>query len=301
MPLPSTKTMPPRREAKMNGDMDAVSSWCRSSWCCNGAFGKKILMTLVGVLLVYSIFYIGTLIRNNIKEYQTIGQADKMERTIMVGGVGKVTGSNDIAMTSLGYSNVDKDVLTAQKNNKRVMDPILAELRRLGIEDKDLKTTYSIRPEYVTVPDKAPQLSGYRVESGVQIKIRDLNNIAAVVALAGKYGATQVGDLQFTIDDTENLKAEARTKALADAQVKAQQLAASLGVQLRGVVSFYESEGVDYPLMYSSSMMPMKAMSEAVPVMAPSTSPVVSGSKDVTMNVSVTYEIAPLMMRYNRW
>ncbi len=271
---------------------------CRSLWCCNGAFAKKILWTLMGVLLVYVIFYVGTLIHNNIKTYQTIGQADKSERTITVNGTGKVTGSNDIAVTSIGYGNTDKDVALAQKNNKRVMDPIVAELRRLGIADKDLKTTYSIRPDYTTVPEKPPQLNGYRVESGVQVKIRDLSKIAAVLSVPGKYGATEVGDIEFSVYDSDDLKTLARDKALADAKAKAVQLAASLGVRLKEVVAYNEYEGSDYPIMYNAA--PMRSMTDMV-ASIPSSGPdlIAAGSKEVVMNVSVTYEIVP--MTYRGW
>ena len=60
-----------------------------------------------------------------------------MERTISVNGFGKVVGSNDIAVTTIGHSNTDKDVAKAQADNKKVMDKIAADLKTMGIEDKD--------------------------------------------------------------------------------------------------------------------------------------------------------------------
>ena len=98
-------------------------------------FGKKILMTIVGILLVNFIFYFGILIRNNAKKYNFIGRADKQERTITVNGLGKVSGNNDIAMTTIGYSNTDKDVAKAQADNKKVMDQVFADLKKLGLWD----------------------------------------------------------------------------------------------------------------------------------------------------------------------
>ena len=96
-----------------------------------GWFAKKLFMVFLGILLVYGIFYIGTLIRNNIKKFDYIGQADRMERTITVNGLGKVNGNNDIAMTTIGYSNVDRDVSKAQLDNKKVMDQVLSALKCL--------------------------------------------------------------------------------------------------------------------------------------------------------------------------
>jgi len=259
------------------------------SGCCSwgGDFGKKLLLTFLGVLLVYSIFYLGTLVRNNIKKYDFIGKADRMERTISVAGYGKVTGNNDIAMTTIGYSNTDKDVAKAQTTNKTVMDKVFADLKTLGVEDKDLQSNYTIYPDYNYTQDKGQQLVGYRVSSQVAVKIRDLTKISQILNLAGKYGATEVSGLSFTIDDPENLKAQAREKALLDAQAKAVKLSQALGVRIVALINYNEYEG-------QNDYYPIKAMGMGAEGGGAGYSPsaVAAGSKDVVMNVNVVYEIA---------
>ena len=258
--------------------------------CCGGGhshgfrFGKKIIMTFVGVLLVYGVFYLGTLIRNNVKKHNFIGKADKMERTITINGFGKVTGNNDIAMTTMGYSNTDKDVAKAQAENKKVMDAVYAELKKMGVADKDLQSNYSIYPDYNYTQDRGQELKGYRVSHSLTIKIRDLNKISEVLGLAGKYGATEVSGLSFTIDETENLKIQARDKALVDVKAKAINLANALRVRLGGIVSYNEYESGDYPpkMMYMESALDMGGGGPAA---------IAGGSKDVSMNVSVTFEV----------
>lgn len=247
-------------------------------------FVKKIMLTLVGVLLVYIIFYFGTIIRNNIKEFNYIGQASKMERTITVNGYGKITGNNDIAVTTIGYSNTDKDVARAQAANKLVMDKVFADLKSMGIVDKDLQSDYTIYPEYNYTQDRGQQLVGYKVTDSITVKIRDLSKISNVLNLAGKYGANNVSGLSFTIDDPENLKGQAREKALGDAKQKASYLGSSLGLRLGRVVSYNEYEGGSVSDVYS-----MKAYNGAEGGGAAPIS-VSGGSKDVVMNVSVTYE-----------
>ncbi len=260
---------------------------CGCSWGCK--LGKKILLTLLGVLLVYMIFYVGTLMRNNIKKYYFIGQADKSERTIMVSGFGKITGNNDVAVTTLGYSNTDKDVAKAQSDNKAVMDKVYADLKAMGVEDRDVQTDYRVYPDYNYTQDKGQVLNGYKIENKLTIKIRDLTKTSGILGLVGKYGLTEVAGLSYTIDDSESLKALARTKALANAKLKAQELANDLGVNLGSVVSYNEYEG-------SNSYYPMKAMAvDAVGMGGISSAPadISSGSQDVVINVNVVYEIAP--------
>ncbi len=249
-------------------------------------FAKKIIMTIVGILLVYLVFYVGTLIRNNVQKYNFIGKADRMERTITVNGFGKVNGNNDIAVTTMGYSNTSKDVAQAQADNKKVMDQIFAELKKMGIADKDMQSNYSIYPDYNYTQDKGQELKGYRVSNSLTIKIRDLGKISSVLSLAGKYGATEVSGLSFTIDEPENLKSQARDKALADVKVRAAHLANSIGVRLGGVVSYNEYEGGND--LYQPKMMYAEGMGGGG-VSAPAA--ISGGSKDVSMNVSITFEI----------
>jgi hypothetical protein len=257
---------------------------------CHGTFGKKIILTLLGVLMVYSIFFVGTLINNNLKKYQYIGKVDKSERMVTVSGLGKVTGNNNIAVTTIGYSNTNKEVLKAQLENKAVMDQVMADLKKLGLEDKDLQSNYTIYPDYNYTQDKGQELKGYRVNNSVTVKIRDLSKINDVLGLAGKYGATEVSGLSFTIDDPSNLKDQARAKALEDAQKKAAELSASLGVRIGEVVSYseYEASNDAYYPKYSSFM---GAEGGGMESSAPEA--VSGGSKDVLMNVNVTYEILP--------
>lgn len=259
-----------------------------SQCCCNqqGGMGKKILLTLVGILIVYVIFLVGSMVRNDMKKFYFIGKADKMEHTIVVNGYGKVTGQNDIAVTNIGYSNTNKDVAKAQADNKKVMDQIMDELKKLGVAEKDLQTSYSIYPDYNYTQQKGQELVGYRVSNQVSVKIRDLSKIPSILGLAGKYGATEVGGLNFTIDDSENLKAAARAEALTDAKAKAQVLADSLGVRLADVVNYNEYESANY---YEPAFKTMAVEGGGMDMVAPAT--VASGSKDVIMNNNITFEI----------
>lgn len=251
-------------------------------------FFKKIITALACVLIVYGIIYMDTLVNFKSKEFQYIGKAPRMERTIMVQGYGKVTGKNDIAVTSMSYSNLDKDVATAQANNSKVMDQIMADLKKMNIDENDLTSQYFINQEYDYPPNLPRVLKGYRVSNTLVIKIRDLTKITPVLNLAGKYGMTDVGGLNFTIDDQENLKNEAREKALLDARQKAQKLSEKLGVRLIAIINYNEYNSLPYSASPYYGDMGLGGASETA-----TRDSVASGGKDVEMNVTITYEIAP--------
>jgi hypothetical protein len=128
-------------------------------------------------------------------------------------------------------------------------------------------------------------LSGYTISQSVTVKIRDLTKISDVLAKAGESGANQVGGLNFTFDDPENLKVQARDKAIVNAKSKAETLANSLGIKLGRIVGFIEGGSAPYPItMYKSA--------EAYGMGGGGAAPQVeAGSQDITSNVSITYEI----------
>jgi uncharacterized protein YggE len=168
------------------------------------------------------------------------------------------------------------------------MDAVVADLKKLGIPEKDLKSDYSIYPEY-NYSDKGQELKGYRVTNSMTVKIRDLSKISSVLNLAGKYGANQVGGLSFTIDDAEALKSQARLKAIEDARAKAKMIAKNLRVNLIAVTNYNEYETPDYAPMYDNMAKNVMAAGSAV---APSPESISGGTKDVALNVSITYLIA---------
>jgi len=248
-------------------------------------FARKLLLTLAGILLVYVTVWFGTAIRNNLQQYYYIGQSDRMERTITVDGQAKVTAKPDIAVTTMGMVSEGVTVLEAQQKNTAVMNNLLAELKELSIAEEDLQTmNYNIYPRYDYKEEEGRVLQGYEVRQNVKIKIRDLANANQVLALAGVVGANNVSGLEFTIDDDEVYKAQAREAALAKVAEKAQALAKALGVKLVTVVSYNEYTNGEDDHMY-------RAMAESSFGLGGGAPSIEAGSMEVSMNVSVTFEI----------
>lgn len=241
------------------------------------------LKVLAGILLVYLIIFVGSLTRNELKKFSYIGKAERPQNTIMVSGDGKVTGTPDVAVVEIGFLTEKADVASAQKENTEKMNKLLAEIKKLGVKEDDMQTVqYQIFPKYDYTEGKSV-LAGYTVNQSVSLKIRDLTKTSPVLAKVGEVGVNQVSGLTFTIDEPENLQAEARAKALADARAKAEALTKSLGVKLVRVVSFSESSQPELP----GPLYNMRAM-EAVGGGAPD---IKSGSLEVRVGVSVVYEI----------
>jgi len=268
--------------------MPENKSCCALMKCGCGELVKKLFVTLLGILLVYVIVLVGSMIRNNLQEYIYIGQADRMERTITVEAEGKVTATPDIAVTTMGMVSEGETVAEAQEKNTLVMNELTTKLKNLGIVEDDLQTmNYNVYPRYDYTEDEGRVLEGYEVHQSLKVKIRDLDMANSVLALAGEVGTNSVSGLDFILDDDEVYKAQAREKALEKVGEKTRILAQSLGLEVVKVVSYdeYESGSNGIPV-YKAYAESAYGLGGGVP------SPdVQAGSTDVMMNVAVTFEI----------
>lgn len=208
-------------------------------------------------------------------------------RTISVDGEGKITAKPDIALVSLSVVNQGFKVPDVTKEGNTKMNSVIESIKKLGVESKDITSTqYNLYPQYAYPENKSPQITGYSLTQEIQIKVRDLNKVDEVLDAGTTAGANQIGQLTFDIDDASKIKNEARGKAFSAAREKAEAMASAAGVKLGRVVTFSEGYMNPYPPMYANYAMDM-AKSEAGSV-APTIEP---GSKELAINVSVTYEI----------
>lgn len=241
----------------------------------------------VSALLIALTVLVGFMARNEAREYKYIGVPEDVRNTITVTGTGEVTAIPDIATVNLGTKIERVEVADAQEENTRIMNRVHAILKAEGVAKEDIKTTsYTIYPRYDYDRKSGTQtLRGYEVSQNVTVKIRDLDDIGDILGAVGRSGANQVGGINFTIDDLEVLQDEAREKAFEDAKEKAETLSKLMGVKLRRVVSFNESGG---PIPYPRYAYAETALSVADASVVPEIEP---GSTDISVNVSVTYEI----------
>lgn len=209
---------------------------------------------------------------------------------IQVTGEGRVSATPDVAILNLGVSASAATVAEANTQATNAMNRLLDSLKANGVDEKDIQTTqFSIYPEYgpprTSLEKDVPQIVGYRVVNMVTAKVRNIDRVGKVIDDAARAAGdlAQVHGISFTIDDPTELRQQAREKAMADARVKARQLADLAGVGLGRPIYISESGGFPPPIPLGFGG-DVRAV-EAVPV------PVSSGQLDVTVNVNVVYAI----------
>ncbi len=256
-----------------------------------GFWGKK--SALVNIFLAVLIIFAAALtistvvgIQNKIKEGRYIGQEIETKNTLVVSGRGEVYGKPDLALISFAVASEAKTVAEAMAQNSQKMNAVIAFVKNQGVEDKDLKTTtFSLRPRYEWREGDKRQLVGYEARQELEVKVRAMDKIGRLIEGATATGANQIGDLQFTIDNREELERKAREEAVKDAKDRAKELASLLGVNLVRITNFNEESQVSRPYALES-LAAVDDMKEAVE--APQ---IETGENKIEITVSITYEI----------
>ena len=208
-------------------------------------------------------------------------------RTFSVSAEGKITVSPDIAKISFSVVSEGVNPKTIADENNKKMNVAIDFIKSQGIDEKDIKTTqYNLSPRYeYDEKTKKTFISGYTLTQNVLIKIRDLSKVAEVLGGLPDLGINQIGAISFEIDEPEKFLAEARNKAFDKADIKAKEMAEKNNIKIGKVINF--SEYQNYAPVYRGLEAMGKGRADAFP-MLPQIQP---GTEEVTVNVSVTYEI----------
>jgi len=205
---------------------------------------------------------------------------------LSVSGEGRASAAPDVAVLGLGVSAKAPTVGAANGQAQQAMTALLDSLEANGIQEKDIQTTsLSIQPEY-DYRNNEQVLTGYRVTHMLQVKVRDIDRAGDVIDDAVQAGGDllQVQSISFTIDDTTALSSEARQKAMADAQAKAEELASLAGVTLGEPTYITESTSTPYTQPYYDRSVAYSA--EAAPA-----TEISLGELEVVVSVNITYGI----------
>jgi uncharacterized protein YggE len=140
-----------------------------------------------------------------------------------ISATGEVTRVPDLAIISAGVQTLQPTATAAIEENAARMERVRAALKRAGIADRDIQTSsINLNPEYVYDQNRPPRLTGYRATNTVNVKFRDLKRTGAILDALVAQGANQINGPNLTIDKPEAAYDEARIKAIAAGQARAE-------------------------------------------------------------------------------
>ncbi len=271
---------------------------------------KKFFKMLFIFMIVLSV-YLAVKIFSEIEKSSMLGQSST-PATISLSGHGEVMATPDIASVYFTISQDSKTVKDAQDLVAGIEKKSLDFLKTSNVLDTDIQTTdASFNPKYdykqavcppipmgagtagVTVntssspyycPPGKQVIVGYTASESITVKVRNIDDVGKIMQGLGTFGVSDLNGPNFSIDNQDGLKAEAREKAIDDAKTKAEVLAKDLGVHLGKITSFNES---------GNSIMPMyaKAMTADGVSSAPAPAIIPVGQNTISSDVTITYEI----------
>lgn len=253
---------------------------------------SNLIKAAAMLLIIVSLFFLVKIV-SEVKGLRFIGGGATAASTISFSGQGEVFASPDIAFVNITIREEGKTLAEAQAKATPKEKAALDFLAEQGIEKKDIKTEgYNSYPKYdygrpcydVYPCSSNPQLLGYEVAETISIKIRDLSIAGKIMTELGSLGVGELNGPNFSIENEDELKAEARKQAIDKAKAKAEILAKDLGVRLVRIVNF--SEDGYYPMpMYAKAEMAMDSSGSAPAPELP------TGENKIISNVTITYEI----------
>lgn len=199
-----------------------------------------------------------------------------------VSGTGKATGIPDTAQLSIGVTKTASTVASAQDQTNAAANKIIEYLKKLGINDKNIKTiNYSVNPNY-DFGGGRQNITGYTVTQSLEVNITPIDIANKAVDAATLDGANLVGGISFTFNDKtkKDLEEKARNEAVKMAKEKAESLAKATGINLGRIVDVQESGNFEpRPIMMVQSLEAKSADTQLQP-----------GENSIMINVTLSYE-----------
>jgi uncharacterized protein YggE len=213
------------------------------------------------------------------------------DAVISISGMGEVSAAPDTAFINSGVTTQGATAREALDANTKAMNDLMATLKEAGIEARDIQTSgFSVSPNYVYSDARdangyqlPPKINGYQVFNTVNVRIRDLATLGAVLDKQVNVGANTINGITFSVADPSKLYDQARKAAFADAKEKASLYAEAAGETLGDLRSISENQGYDQPQPYTMKAMDTAAASAPVPV--------ATGELSFSINVQVTWSV----------
>lgn len=180
------------------------------------------------------------------------------ETDLKVTGTGVISVLADQVSVTLGVTETNEDVKTAQETVNAKINAICDALIAAGVEKKNIGTDrISIYAEYSdsSILRNGGELTGYTASNTITIQSRDIDQVGTYIDLAFEAGANTLESIDFSSSDTEQAKLDALKLAVENARGKADAIAEALGMQVGSVVQVTENGSYSYGAYASGAKM----------------------------------------------
>jgi uncharacterized protein YggE len=206
---------------------------------------------------------------------------------VTVTGEGEVKAVPDMAYVTLGVEARKPSLTEARAQVTTAVERLLALTRELKIDPKFVDSTQlQVQPEYRwNEKDSQRVLLGYVVSRQVEVELRDLERLGALLERSVSAGVNVLGGARLDSTRRKELEREALAKAVDDARLDAEALARAANARLGPVYSLSASMAMPFQPKYMERAAMNVQADTAEQTYAP-------GDMRFVANVNAQYEIA---------
>lgn len=202
--------------------------------------------------------------------------------TVSVTGESTLFVTPDYALIRVSVEHNGNDPQSVKANNDAVINTVFKIIKKHKIKDKDV---FSERVNLNKRFDYQKKKYHYTASQSLKITLRDLSKYEALMQGLLNSGINRIDGVQFKASNLEEVKSQARIKAILNAKEKAVAYAQALGQQTGKAITISES-GYSAPMPVRSYEVKAMAMDAAEEIQT-----IAAGDIEIKARVYVVFEL----------
>ncbi len=183
---------------------------------------------------------------------------EKLQSIVSVTGEGIVKVVPDQVTIRMSVENTGDDPITLKTLNDKAVDGVLQHIKNSGVEAKDVQT------QYVTLNklyDYNTKTYSFQATQTITVLLRDLKKYDVLISGLMQRGINRIDGITFGSSKSDDMQAQARKKAIANAKMKADEYATVLNQKIGKAIQINEQgSNIPPPMpMYRTEAMMMSS------------------------------------------
>lgn len=214
---------------------------------------------------------------------------DRMNQGLVLTGTATVRVKPTLVLLRLGVGHSNARPADAKARTEAGIKSIVAAVLKNGISEEDVQTTTFSLARY---EPRDGNLGGWHCNSGLEIRVKNVEKAGDVLEAAIAAGANQVRGVEYTVEELQEVRAKARDEACKIAKSKADQFARNFNFKVGPPT--YIAENAPYGWNYGANSLSQAVFHSPTESSSESADQILSsGSVAVTLTVNVTYSLLP--------
>ncbi|HRJ26090.1 MAG TPA: SIMPL domain-containing protein [Fimbriimonadaceae bacterium] len=213
--------------------------------------------------------------------------SDRGGQGLVLTGTATVRVKPTLVVLRLGVSFTDASPAVAKSQAEEAIGKVVAAVRSKGVSASDVQTTSF---NLMWNEPRTRIHGGWRCATSLEIRVKNVDRAGAVLEAAMSAGANQVTSVEYTVEELQKVRAQARDEATKTVKAKADQYARNFGLKLGAPTHITESVPMGWS--YASNSLSQTMMESRMDASDRSPDKILSsGSVAVTLTVHVTYAL----------